>query len=246
MEKNILIVEDKKIHIDALNKIISDLDHKARIYCAINEQEAYTAAMKHQIHLFIIDIILDTSRPGDVAGLRFVQEMREVKKYAFTPVIFITSLEDPKLYSYSQLHCFEYIEKPFSIKQVRECIRKALEFPVILDRERFVYFRKDGIVYSKHLGDIIYIENKRRKILIHCRNDELEIPYKTCEQILSELDSPLFVRCSRFTIINRDYIEHIDYANRYIKLENIESLVEIGVMYRNRFKNVMQHGTDNN
>lgn len=55
-------------------------------------------------------------------------------------------------------------------------------------------------------------------MVIHYKNDILEIPYKTGEEILKDIDLVQFVRCSRYTIVNRQYIVAIDYANRYIKL----------------------------
>lgn len=245
MKRNILIIEDKKVHIEALCKIIDSIDNSIEMFCAYNETEAYKIALEHHIHLFLVDIILNTDKSGDVSGLRFVQEIRNVKKYSFTPVIFITSLEDPKLYSYSQLHCFGYIEKPFRIEQVKECVLKALNFPIVSDDERYVYFRKEGIVYSKRVRDIIYIEISRRKILIHCVNDELEIPYKTSEEIMHELDSDMFIKCSRYAIINKEYIDQIDYANRFVKLKHIDQLVEIGIMVKNKFRKMVEDGVSN-
>jgi len=236
MKRNILILEDKEAHREALHKILSALAENITIYLAANVQKAYQIAMENHIHLFLLDIILRPEKPGDVLGLRFAQEIRAVKRYQFTPLIFITSLEDPKLYSYSQLHCLGYIEKPFSPEQVQRTVQMALRFPVEDDAERFVYFRKDGIVYAKCIKDIIYVENARRKVVIHCKKDVLEIPYKTCEEIMSEIDSRLFIQCSRYTIINKNYIEEIDYANRYIKLRYVESPVEIGVTMKNRLK----------
>lgn len=239
MIRNVLIIEDKKSHMEALCKIVSDLNRNLKIYTAVDAEEAYQIAMEHHIHLFLVDIILHPEKPGDVMGLKFAREIRDVRKYMFTPLIFITSLEDPKLYSYSQLHCFGYIEKPFSEEQVRKLISKALEFPVEDDEERFVYFRKDGIVYSKCIKEIIYIENSRRKVVIHCEKDVLEIPYKTCDEILEELDSALFIQCSRYTILNKKYIEEIDYTNRYVRLRGIQKPVEIGIIMKKRFKDKM-------
>lgn len=236
MKRNILILEDNINHREALYRIVSELAQDIMIYMASNVHKAYQIAMENHIHLFLVDIILCPDIPGDVLGLSFAQEIREIKKYQFTPIVFITSLEDPKLYSYSQLHCFKYIEKPFSVEQVRRTVAKALEFPTIDEEERFVYFRKDGIIYAKCIKDIIYIENGRRRVVIHCRNDILEIPYKTCDEILREMDSKRFIQCSRYVIINRKYIEEIDYTNRYIKLKYIDAPIEIGVTMKNKFK----------
>ena len=152
------------------------------------------------------------------------------------------SLEDPKLYSYSQLHCYGYIEKPFSVAQVKDIILGALEFPVKEDDDRYVYFRKDGIVYSVYIKEIIYIESSRRKITIHCVNDELEIPYRTCGEILQELDSKSFVQCSRYCIVNKKYIKQIDYTNRFIKLRNVDAPIEIGIIVKKSFKQSVENG----
>ena len=238
----VLIVEDNKAHMEALCKILKDLNRDLQVYCAQDLAEALRLALEQRINLFLVDIILKTDKPGDVSGLNFVREIRDIIKYRFTPVIFITSLEDPKLYSYSQLHCFGYIEKPFSVEQVKNTVMDALEFPAKADDERYVYFRKDGIVYSKCIKEIVHIENGKRRLVIHCINDELEIPYKTCEEILKELDSDLFVQCSRYDIINIKYIEQIDYTNRFVKMKYKEAPVEIGAIMKKSFRQRMEDG----
>lgn len=236
MSRKVLIVEDNKVHIDALQKILTDLNRDLLIYCASDIQSALQIALEQHIHLFLVDIVLDAQKPGDVSGLNLVREIRGITKYKFTPLIFLTSLEDPKLYAYSQLHCFGYIEKPFGCEQVRETVLAALEFPVKEEDDRCVYFRKDGIVYSVYVKDIIYIESSKRKLKIYCVNDELEIPYRTCEEILKDMDSASFIQCSRYCIINKNYIEQIDYTNRFVKLKNIEKPIEIGAIMKKAFK----------
>lgn len=240
MIRNVLIIEDKKSHMDALYKIVSEVKSDIKILTAYDIETAYQFSMEYHVHLFLIDIILRPEKPGDVLGLTFAQKIREIENYRFTPIIFITSLEDPKLYSYSQIQCLGYIEKPFSKEQVKKLVLKALEFPIVDDDERYVYFRKDRIVYSKNLKEIIFIENSRRKVAIHCKEDILEIPYKTCGEILAELDSDSFIQCSRYMIVNKRYIERIDYTNRYIKLKGVKDYVEIGAIMRKNFKDKME------
>ena len=242
MIRKILIIEDNVLHMDTLCKIIEESPVNIRVYCASDVKQAFQIALEQHIHLFLIDIILNMQKPGDVSGLSFAREIRGISKYRFTPLIFITSLEDPKLYSYSQLHCFGYIEKPFSVAQVRDAILNALDFPIKNDDERCIYFSKDSIVHSVCIKYIVYIEISRRKIKIHCTYDELEIPYITCEEMLQKLDSNSFIQCSRYCIVNRNYIEHIDYTNRFIKLKNTEFLIEIGVTMKKAFKHRVENG----
>ena len=236
MRKNILIVEDKEVHRVALCKIVTSLSKDIVVYEAEDMRAAYHISMNEHIHLFLLDIILSPQMQGDTKGLDFAREIRKVKKYHFTPIIFITSLEDPKFYTYSHLHCWRYIEKPYDPQMVKETILEALEVPVEDDKERSVFFRKDGIIYAVKVKDIIYIENKRRKIIIHYKDEVLEIPYKTCEEIMKDLDSEFFVKCNRNTIINISYITQIDFQNHYIKLKCIEELIDIGISMRKNLK----------
>jgi len=240
MRRNILIVEDNEAHMKALLTIINELHQDVKVYCATSIEEAYQLALMHNMHLFLVDIILDTKNPGDVSGLKFATQMRGFVKYKFIPLVFITSLEDPKLFSYSELNCLGYIEKPFSVEQVRKVISKALEFPIKEDDDRFVHFRKDGITYSVYIRDIIYIQNSRRKIKIVCVNDELEIPYVTCKQILEEIHSKSFIPCSRYCVVNKKYVVQTDYVNRYVKLRHVDKPIEIGIIMKKSFKERME------
>lgn len=90
MLQKVLIIEDNKAHVEALCKIIRDLQRDMQVYRACNAGEAFRTELEHYI--------------------RFAKEVRGISKYCFIPLLFITSLEDPKLHSYSQLHCFGYIE----------------------------------------------------------------------------------------------------------------------------------------
>lgn len=236
MKRNILILEDKKTQRDALYKIVSDLEKDVMVYTASNVEQAYQISMTNHIHLFLMEIILCPEQEGDVTGLRFAQEIRTVRKYQFTPIIFISSLEDPKLYSYSHLHCWSYIERPFDLAKVRETVLEALNFPAYDDIERFVYFRKDGIIYAKKIKDIIYIENRRRRITVYSQDDVLEIPYRTCARMMEELDSELFVQCSRHGIVNTSYLKEVDFANRYLRLRHIDQLIEMGSVAKRKLR----------
>lgn len=242
MTNNILVVEDNPVFCTAITKIIEDLHLDTLITCVHTAEEAYQVLATKRINLFILDIILNSSDSGDVSGLHLADNIRQMAKYKYTPIIFITSLEDPKLYTYSQLHCYEYIEKPFNSEHVQKTIREALEIPVAKEEDKRVYFRKDGIIYSKHLSEIIYIESVRRKIIIHCINDVLEIPYKSTTKILEELDSDKFIQCSRFAIVNKEYIDFIDYTNKYIKMKYYDTPIDIGRVLLKSFKQQIENG----
>lgn len=237
MQRNILIIEDKEQHIKSLHKILDEVQG-INVFEAHNIAEAYCVLSSNCIHLFLVDIVLDTDAKGDVSGLTFVENIRKDSRYEFTPVIFVTSLEDPKLLSYTQLQCFGYVEKPFESSQVKNLISKALKFPIAVEEDKNLFFRKDGIIYSVKEKDIVYIETSFRKTEIVTKDDKLVIPYKTLSEIMHDLDNR-FIQCSRYAIINRDFIEYVDNANRYIKLRHVDHTLEIGKSYTKRIKEVL-------
>jgi len=239
--KNVLILEDNEIHMNMICNILKGVSPYINIFEAKDKKSAYEIAIENNIHLLLVDIILDVKNSNDVSGLEFVQQIRNIEKYSFTPVIFITSLSDPKLIAYSHLHCYGYLEKPFSEIQVKKLVLSALKFPAQENRIKDIFFKKDGIIYVKRENEIIYLESTNRKIFVHCVGDTLELPYQPMESLIKHLASNNFLQCSRKCIINRNYIESIDYTNRFIKLKNVEQMVTIGSVMKKNFKYNIEH-----
>lgn len=236
--KKILILEDNEAHMKALNRILSDIND-IQIFEAYNMAQANYMLSFNVFDVFLIDIILDTKVPGDVSGIDFVNQIRDNKRYQYTPVIFITSLEDPKLAAYKELHCYNYIEKPFDPEEVLKTVKEAIEIPVPLPKKEYVYFRKDGILYSVKVDEIVYAVASRQGVEIHTIKDCLKLSYRTISEILRELDSTDFVQCNRSIIINKTYIEHFDMTNRYIKLKGLDTVVEIGSIMKKQFRDML-------
>lgn len=233
--KKILIVEDNKVHMDAIVKIISEIGD-VEIFRAYNMLEACYMLSLNSYNLFLVDIILDTGKQGDVSGLDFVRMVRDNKRYQFTPVVFITSLEDPMLSAFKELHCYDFIEKPYDEKVVLRVVREALEYPITSKEEYSVFFRKDGVLYSVKLGDIKYVRIVRGGVTVYTIDDFLELPYRPVVEVLKDLDQESFIQCNRNTIINKNFIESIDFLNKYIRLIGIKEPIEIGITMRKKLE----------
>lgn len=233
--KNVLIVEDRKVTAQCLEKIIREIEHDIHILFAFNKEEAYTMAMEIYMDLMIVDIVLDTSVPNDVSGMKFAKNIRRVDKYKFIPIIIVSALEDPKLYAYSEIHCYSYIEKPFDLKQTKKVIREALEYKKEVSKNEKYIYKKHGIFYSIDLEEILYIETIRGQVTIFTVRDRIHIPYITFAKLLLEIDNEDFVQCNRHCIVNRKYIERADAVNRYIKLKNVSEQIEIGISLKKKF-----------
>ena len=119
MEKRILILEDKAQTMETIENAAMDLPYNVRVIKTATVKDAYQYAMEMTIDVFLVDIILNPGVMGDTSGIEFAKHIRCVSKYQFTPIIFITALADPELYAYRNIHCFGYLEKPFSPRRLR-------------------------------------------------------------------------------------------------------------------------------
>lgn len=235
--KKILILEDNETTVKAIKKMIQKVSVKCTVFSFNNLKDAYQCTLEKEIHLFIIDVILDTSQPGDSSGLKFVDRIRQIDKYSFVPVIIITSLEDSKMYTYEKLHCYSFVEKPFDPQKLQMLIEKCVHFPVQEKEDRTLYFRKEGVIFSVERKDIVYAETVNHVMHIYTvQNDLMKIPYITLKRFIEEADSPDFIQCSRQTVVNRAFIHNVDIPNRIIHLKNHYGDIEIGIMYKKSLK----------
>ncbi len=238
MKKNILIVEDSTAALARLQQIIGEIDKETQVQVAYNSSEAYQMALQYTIDVFLVDIVLDVKANSDVSGIEFAQRIRNLDKYAFTPIIFTTSLADPKLYAFTNIHSFAYLEKPFSAEEVKSVLVKALGYTTQREKDKKLYFRKEGLLFAVNIIDIVYIENYFRRLKIRTEDEIMEMPYKSCKKLMEEIDAVDFVQCSRNTIVNTKFIAAVDLANRYLILKEDYGRLEIGKAY---LKSVKEH-----
>lgn len=239
--KKILVLEDNPMTLEYITLLIQEIDIRNTIFMCSGIKDAYQHALEKDIDLFIIDIILDTSRPGDSSGLKFVDAIRKIDRYAFTPVIFVTSLEDAKLYTYEKLHCYSFIEKPFDSDKLKELVMQCLNFPGVEQKRKTMYFRKDGIILAADRENIVYVECINHILNINTVQGELlSIPYVTLKKFLADVDSADFVQCSRSVVVNKCYIHNVDITNRVIQLKDQMGTVEIGIMYKKGLREIFK------
>lgn len=217
MKKTVLIVEDNEKSRKMLVAMLREIDAEIVVLETGNIDTAYRYAMQSTIDLFLLDIVLDISSKGDASGIVFAGHMREVANYKTTPIIFITSLEDPKLFAYSEIHCYQYIEKPFDVEKAIGKIREALDLKTEENKCKRICFRKEGLLFPVKVNDIVYIFFDKPMMDVFLVNDTLRISYQSLKKLLLELNSPNFVQSNRNVVININYIDNIDSVNGFIK-----------------------------
>lgn len=195
-------------------------------------RDALIFAQNNQVDIFILDIQL-----LDYSGLELAKQIRELKSYLLTPIIFSTAMPTNELEAYRSTHCYQYLVKPFSQERVIETLkpildqinngieqslRKIKEEAKLLLREKFV-------IYNINQDEIIYVEYKDRKVSVKTIHEIYQSTYTLKK--LQEMLVNNFVRCHKGYIVNKYYIDKVVRRESLIHLKEINHPIPIGRKY---------------
>lgn len=238
--KKILLIESDYEIMDRLYHIILNHKKNVSIFQTGDLADAYQTVLSHDIELIIVDTSLNKGPFIEMSCLKFIEDIRQFDRYAFVPVIVLSALVDERLHTFRELHCYGYLEKPFSYEAADALIRDALRFKMQKREKRFVYFKSGCVFHPILVSGIAYIEHKRRQMLIHTREGVIDIPYHTCSNTMQQLIDEDFVPCARGTIVNMDFIQSLDGLNRYLVLREGMGQLEVGRSYVKKIKDALQ------
>lgn len=229
---HVLILEDDRASLKALEKILTDYSGDICVHAASSYDEAKELlGADIRYGLFLLDVNLGGDNREDIGGILFAREIREQFRYTFTPVVMVTAVGAMEMQAYRELHCYQYIMKPFLPEQVREVVRKVLETEK-QEEPPSITVKRDGVNYQVKCADIRYIEAIHRGVCLHLKEENWNVPYVTLKQILSRLPEGMFQQCHRMFAVNRREVEYYDTVNRIVKLRDCTDTVEIGVTYK--------------
>ena len=240
--KNILILEDNdKIRERLVNIIRNNYsENQVTIYAYSSTIGIYDAISNNDIDVFMVDIMLAGDNVVSADGLKFVEKIRAMKSYEFTPVIFVTSIYDQKLYAYSDLHSYKYIEKPFKDEMVLDALEGALRFPKGKEKEKNFRVVVDGTIFIMKCSEIVSIESFRHKIIItDIEGGRLEAPYKVFDEILNDIKGTTLYQCSRYMIINKDYVTAVNWTRGFLRLKNVQQEIKIGRTFKESIREIL-------
>lgn len=232
--KKILIVEDCQCIAEELRKIIEEINSTFEVYWCKNYEEACKLADEERIDVFIVDIILDTNKANALSGLDFVCNIRNISIYKYSPVVFITSLADSKMYAYDQLHCYRYLEKPYEAEEAKNVIKDALEMSERYEGEEYISIRDGGTIVKQKIRNIVYMESKGRKLIIRNTEGSETLYYKSIADMKKLIWNGDFFQCNRNTLVNRKFIWKIDMGRGEIMLKDGYGVVEFGRVYKKK------------
>lgn len=222
----ILIIEDEILIAQAIKMAIENYSLNYIVDIATDYDMALDYIRRNKIYkLFFIDIILNNETIGDESGYKLAKIIRKIPCYLMTPIVFITAINNKELKAYREIHCYQYLIKPFPSDRIVKIV-KALEKASNPVSNWII--KKDSVYYSIDLKKLAYVEAIRRGVCLHLKNDVIEVMYLTLARVAEELKNDHFLQCHKSYIVNTRYIKYIDIQNKLITL-NYNTIVNIDI-----------------
>lgn len=236
---SVLILEDCKQSAEALGAIIKESKLGLHALFASTYEEAKKILQSEEkIELFFLDINLKPEDSENQQGLLFAKKIRELPKYAFTPIVFITSTAELELVSYRETQCYSYLVKPYEKSQVLNLLSKLSVVEIPAKKEQ-ITVKKDGVNYRIHVEDILCVEAIPRGVSLYLREEILDVKYLSIKQLMEKLPPEQFLQCHRMFVVNTEFIESVDTVNQFITLKGLKKPIEIGITYKSNMRRWM-------
>jgi two-component system LytT family response regulator len=209
---NILIAEDDSEQRKNLVKMIYEADIDLKIYEAESKEEALKISIEVYIDFFYIDISLKNS-----SGLDLALELREIEKYKFNWIIFITTHVQYMIQAFKEVHCYDYILKPYDkdevIKMTKLLTSNNHVCNSLIKEEKYVVFDlQNSISIKLNVDEIVFMEVSFRKIILHTKNGNYEAKRLSLNKALKMINYEHILQSHKSFAININFINKIEAA----------------------------------
>ena len=233
---NVLIVEDDKIQRESLKKMVQEIDKNINIYESEDKDQALEITSKNNIDIFYIDISLKNS-----SGLDFAIELRQIPSCEFSLIIFLTTHVEYITQAFKQVHCYDYILKPYDIADVMNMTKRYILYDTNIKEsqkeKRYVVFEvRKGINVKVYVDDIIFIEVNLRICMVHTVNGVYKINKLTLNNVLKITNCNNIIRCHKSFVVNIKHIkkiQNVDNKLSEIYFENYDKNALLGYKFKN-------------
>ena len=235
----ILILEDETAQRTMLYETIKNSYNDWEIIQADSYDSAkklLEQSIKEQSHftLFLLDVQL-SDNAGDRGGFFIAREIRKQMPYFMTPILFLTAVSDEGSFALSQFHCYNYISKPYSSKDILFQIEQMLLTGYM---QNMIQINDTTRIRHKiFINDIYTIESsKGHTITLSTKHGD----YTTREYSLESIQDKLgenFIRCHRKTIINKQYLINYDKSSQFVQVNDKQ--ISVGRTYMKKIEQLI-------
>ncbi len=229
---NIAVVDDEK----AIREQIKALIRKQGVYFPA---DAYETGEELLDSKKVYDIVFLDIQMDGMNGIETAKMLR--KQNEDTVLIFVTGMKE-YVFEAFDVAAFHYLLKPIEESKFKEVFEKAeKEAGKRRERGQGQLLVKAG---DRHITlrcrDILYVENRGKKVEIHTKGEMIEI-YASMNELEEQLGES-FSRCHRGYLVNMAYIAK--YSNDRISLSNGEDIYLAQGRYNDFVKAYMRYLRD--
>lgn len=216
----IMIVEEREEEAFRLQKILLRLQKGLTFVLPESAEEAlsYVEHNRQEVDAFFIDLEL-----SDPDGYALAGKLRKKRRYALTPMIFLTEHETDPLEAFERFHCYSFIRKPYTADGIYQKLHGLFE---ALDKaeqgSRAASARKMICVATREMdvwipvADIVSLEVYGNNCALYTENQKYQLKRGTLEEQIRKIDHPAIIRCHKSYGINVWHIRGLKRKARNI------------------------------
>jgi LytT family two-component system response regulator NatR len=210
------LVDDRRIDLDKLNGIVSQIPGIELVFSTDSAEYAYEQIKQETIDLLIADIEMPDLSGYELADI--------IHSHALNiAVIFVTGTSGYAVHAF-ELNVHDYIMKPYSKDRLVKSVDRFLEKSKTAEVAGRLFLKQKNDIHILQKKDIIFIERSGRSTTIHTKSGPIKT-YQTLNELEGELRERDFIRSHRSFIINIHFVKNFSlYAkNSYlVRFEGIE------------------------
>ena len=152
------------------------------------------------------DLVFLDNLMDDMLGIQVARRLRELNYQG--PLVFISSTDAYAVAGY-EVSAAAYLLKPYDYQTVAAVLDKFL--PETGPEERYAIRRRAAVIQLPY-QDILFVESQNAKCILHCRDGQTHVVYKTLNTVEGELGDRRFLRCHQSFLVNMDQVQSADQA----------------------------------
>lgn len=241
----ILIVEDSARDLEYCRRALETLPD-IKTLSVTSAEAALSVLSQQRIDIFCLDVDL----PG-MGGFDLAQRLRSMEGYSQAYIIFITGQNRDQLEIFRTLHCYDYITKPFSLKEFKDRIADLLltikreqrakekngeRRPAVLLElpDRMLAVARESILYAEVMKNdcklVIYEDSERK---------EHRLPRFPLKELVEQVDDPYLIRCHKSYAVNVRQIQSLkemDYRSGQIRFYVSDNVIDFSGKYKSELE----------
>ena len=226
----IAVCDDEKVIREQIVRLIDKQETGCRIW-QFGTGEELLGGRKH-FDMIFLDIQME--------GRNGIETAREIRKYDERAVIVFVTVVKEYVFEAFDVGAFHYLLKPIGEEKFDEVFANAkreAEKRRDEGKEPTLFIKGKKRSYLLKQGDILYIENKANRVVVHTVKGEIEAWYAM--RRLEEKLGNCFYRCHRGYIVNMEHIA--EYTNDMIDMDNADRIYLAKDRYSEFVKTYMRY-----